>query len=589
MRATAAALRYTVISAETHHNTPMLSRLPLAPRAGFAGRVCALAIALFAVRAGAAEHELRVLHHQAIQVSSRPEAGSSEHLSFQAYGRRFDLNMAPNERIRRAITTPGSTTMPLEGTVEGVPGSWVRITRSPSGWRGMLYDGQELYAIEAAQDIAGSTDEALNVSGAAPVIYRLADALLPPDEVLACEVVQPDADPPTAASAFQSMVSELHIQAAQLAPMKQVRVGVVGDFEFATLLSTGASPEDTIISRMNIVDGIFSSQLGVKISLAPSVIFTTSSDPFTKSKASDLLTEVRNYRRSSSAQMALGLTHLMTGRDLDGDTVGIAFIGSVCQGSSASSLSEGRRSSLTASLIAAHEIGHNFGAPHDGESGACASTPQTFLMAPRLNGSDQFSACSITQMTPTVNNASCLSAYIPPDVSLEVTTPSPQATIGTAFTASFVVRATGDDASMDVSATASIPTGLTLNSVTSAGATCTTGAGSATCSFGTMTAGDAREVDLDLTSDTAGSLLVNVTLASTNDAISSNNSGSLSVTSAGTPAPPPPPPPTGGGGGGNTGTASGGGGGGGGALDVTTLIMMFGVLLLVQRRRVRAR
>ena len=49
------------------------------------------------------------------------------------------------------------------------------------------------------------------------------------------------------------------------------------------------------------------------------------------------------------------------------------------------------------------------------------STPQTFLMAPRLNGSDTFSACSIAQMQPTVNNASCLSTYDPPDVSLEVT------------------------------------------------------------------------------------------------------------------------------------------------------------------------
>jgi hypothetical protein len=350
-------------------------------------------------------------------------------------------------------------------------------------------------------------------------------------------------------------------------------------------MSTGSSPEDTIISRMNIVDGIFSSQLGVKISLAPSTLFTMPTDPFTKSKASDLLTELRSYRRSSPTQMSLGLTHLMTGRDLDGDTVGIAYIGSVCQGSTASSLSEGRRSSLTASLIAAHEIGHNFGSPHDGESGACASTPQTFLMAPRLNGSDQFSACSIAQMTPTVNNASCLSAYFPPDVSLDLTTPAPQATMGTAFTASFVVRATGDDASMDVSATASIPTGLTLNSVSSTGATCTNGAGTATCSFGTMSAGDAREVDLNLTSTAAGSLAVNVALASANDASPGNNTGALNVTSTGTP-PPPPPPPSSGGGGGNTGSASGGGGGGG-SLDLTALVTLLGVSLLAMRRRVR--
>src|SRR5262249_20458374 len=159
------------------------------------------------------------------------------------------------------------------------------------------------------------------------------------------------------------------------------------------------------------------SQLGVKISLAPPTLFRTTNDPFTKTKASDLLSELKTYHQGSAAQLALGLSHLMTGRDLDGDTVGIAYIGTVCDGANASSLSEGRRPTTQSALIAAHEIGHNFGAPHDGETGACASTPQTFLMAPRLNGSDQFSACSIQQIQPFLSRR-CLTAYVPPDAAL---------------------------------------------------------------------------------------------------------------------------------------------------------------------------
>ncbi|MGH8308590.1 MAG: M12 family metallo-peptidase, partial [Steroidobacteraceae bacterium] len=58
---------------------------------------------------------------------------------------------------------------------------------------------------------------------------------------------------------------------------------------------------------------------------------------------------------------------------------------------------------------AAHEIGHNFDAPHDGDTGAaCASTPQSFLMAPRLNGSQQFSSCSIDQMARLATSGWCL-------------------------------------------------------------------------------------------------------------------------------------------------------------------------------------
>ena len=66
-------------------------------------------------------------------------------------------------------------------------------------------------------------------------------------------------------------------------------------------------------------------------------------------------------------------------------------------------------------LIAAHEMGHHFGAPHDGEAGACRSTPQTFLLAPRLSQSDQFSACGVQQIQPAITTATCLTAYIPPD------------------------------------------------------------------------------------------------------------------------------------------------------------------------------
>ena len=208
-------------------------------------------------------------------------------------------------------------------------------------------------------------------------------------------------------------------------------------------------------------------------------------------------------------------------------------------------------------------------------------------MAPRLNGSNQFSACSISQMQPTVNNASCLSAYIPPDVGLEISTPTPPATVGTSLVASFIVHATGDDASQDVSVTATVPAGLTIQSVTANGTTCTSGAGAASCSFGTLAAGDSRQVDMTLMPIDVGTLVVNLSLESTNDAESSNNSGTISVASTGTPVTPPPSTPPSNGGGGATSTASGGGGGGG-SLDATTLLAMVGVLLFAIRRRGRA-
>ena len=566
----------------------MLSHVQLRPELGcsrFGRGSCRLTLATFVALAlphvATAAGDFRVMHHQAVQITSRAQVGAQEHVSFEAYGRRFELSVAPNERIRRAMTDGNTTIVPLQGTVDGIKNSWVRITRGAGGWRGMIFDGQSLYAIEPAADIAAATVEPLTVSGTAPVVYRLDDALLPVDQ-MSCEIVQPNA-PSTAADAFASLTHELKAQAAtaELTATKQVRVGVVGDFEFANLFASGTAgtPEEAVIARMNIVDGIFTSQLGVKISLAPTQIFRNADDPFSQSVAGNLLSQLRTYRSGSQAQLALGLTHLMTGRDLDGDTVGIAYIGSVCDGANAASLSEGRRTTTQSALIAAHEIGHNFGAPHDGETGACQSTPQTFLMAPRLNGSDQFSACSITQIQPYINNSRCLTAYNPPDVGLEAPTSPVPAQTGTAFVTSFVVRAFGDDPSSSVSVTATLPTTVTITSVNANGGTCTSGAGTATCTLGTLAAGDTRQVDMNLTATVNGSLSVSLQLDSSNDGNPANDTGTITISASGSPVSPTPPP---------TGGSSSGGGGGGGRVDLGVLAMLLAVVGMRGRRWVEA-
>jgi hypothetical protein len=521
----------------------------------------------------------RVLHHESVHVLTEKGTGANERMTFNAYGRRFALTMAPNERIRRGVPSTSGQTLPLQGTVEGLPGSWVRITRSASGLRGMMFDGQDMYAIEPAAEAAAVTVQPLIAADGETVVYRLADAMMPV-ETMTCEVVKPDSTPdtpPTAADALEALSSELHtFQIAAVAAMKQVRVGVIGDFEFVSQF-TNSTPEDAIVSRMNIVDGIFSTQLGVKISLATPTLFRSSTDPFTKSNASELLTELSSYRQGSPAQRQLGITHLMTGRNLDTTTVGIAYINGLCSAKFGTSLSQSNLNTTQAALIAAHEIGHNFGAPHDGES-PCQSTPTTFLMAPQLNGSDQFSACSVQQMQNQVNTGNCLTAYVPPDASIQVPTSTLNATVNTPVVASFVVRATGDDASANVNVMVTLPTSVTVQSVSANGGTCTNGAGTASCSIGTLAAGDSRQVDLNVTPTEAGTLTLNLSVDSSNDPNSSNDTGTITIV-ASTTTPTEPPPSNGGG----TGSASGGGGGGG-SFDYLALSFL-GVMVIGTARR----
>jgi hypothetical protein len=527
----------------------------------------------------------RILHHEAVQVTSEKGVGTAERMSFNAYGRHFDLNLTPNERIRRGLPTGVSGTMPLAGSVDGLAGSWVRVTRSASGLRGMLFDGRDLYAIEPAAEASAATVQPLRASDGDTVVYRLSDALMPV-ESMSCEVAKADGTPETpvtAADAFKQLSTELQtFETAEVNVTRQVRVGVVADYEFTTQFQN-STPEDAIVARMNIVDGIFSTQLGVKVALGTPTLFRSATDPFTASSAKSLLDEVRTYRFGSDAQRQYGITHLMTGRDLDTTTVGIAYQGTVCQEQFGASLSQSGLSTTQAALIAAHEIGHNFGAPHDGE-GACASSPQTFLMAPQLNGSDQFSSCSISQIQAVISQASCLRAYTPPDARIDVPSQPVMGTAAAALVASFGVTASGDDASTNVNVSVSIPAGVTVNSASVNGGTCQTGANnSVSCAIGMLGGGDSRQVDLNLTPASAGTLTLNATVSSSNDPNSSNDSGAITVNVAASNSAPVTPPPTGG-----STSGSGGGGGGGGSLDVSLLSFLgLATLIGLFRRRLR--
>ena len=82
---------------------------------------------------------MRILHHEAMKLVASDAGGRA--LGFEAYGRRFDLRLERNDRMRfvDATRTPGVEA--LRGTVEGMPGSWVRLTRTPAGMFGLFSAG----------------------------------------------------------------------------------------------------------------------------------------------------------------------------------------------------------------------------------------------------------------------------------------------------------------------------------------------------------------------------------------------------------------------------------------------------------------
>ena len=449
-------------------------------------------------------------------------AAESRLLSFDALGRRYDLELEPNDRLlseaaRRRLPPDVAV---YRGKVAGLEASWVRLVVAGGVPSGVVWDGSEMLAIETPGDSAVESD--------VPVIYRLKDTYVTPGS-MSCGT---ERGARSGAAAYTLLVDELKTGMAQAAAADlQLDLGVVGDFElFEHFGSSVAETEEAILTRLNVVDGIYSEQLGVQLRVEELHVFPTEADAFTdESDAETLLDEVAAYRRDTPAQSAQGLTHLYTGRDLDTTTVGIAYLDTLCHPLGVG-LSEGWRGSLTAGLVAAHEIGHNFGAEHDAEEGSvCADTPAGFLMEASVNGSDMFSQCSIDTISPKIEGASCIAASPTVDMSISLDGDQGPVLLGAEVSLTFTASNAGGQSATNVVVEIGVPDNVTFESASTEFGTCTSGAGIVDCTYGTVPGNGERSVTVIATASAVGSGTFTATVSSDTDVDPDNNEESVTL------------------------------------------------------------
>ena len=459
------------------------------------------------------------------------KAGAGEELRglrFDAYGRRFELSMDRNVRLTHQLPAKASASSLrlYRGSIENMPGSWVRLAIDGGRMRGMLWDGGELYVVEAAQAMRDATLTPIADDDAGTVIFRLGDVLME-SGATSCGT---DAKAQKGTAAYAALLGELKGGTAIMqsaGATLRLELSAMGDVQFLQRYRNEQTARDEILLRLNNIDGIFSSQLGVEIQVPTIVLAGPQDDPFSSAtNASTLLAELAALRKRSVELNARGLTHLFTGRDLDGTTVGIGYLNSVCHREYGAALTEvSNRGSWIESLIAAHEIGHNFGAVHDGTE-ECASTPtDTYLMSPSVSGSDRFSQCSLGIMRPRVATASCITDLPPANVSVPADLGTVRHPVSASFDWQVTVSNTGGSSALDVRAELLVPPPVSVDDAFVTGGSCTSGAGMIICQIGNMAGGSTRAVQLVLRSDVVAANSISVRISAQNEAPAGDNVG----------------------------------------------------------------
>lgn len=322
----------------------------------------------------------------------------------------------------------------FRGQLVDYPESWVRLSLVGHELSGVVFDGTELWLVEDTgfETFNPALEGNSKQMAKELIVYRARDLhmheyvddgghMIPMDEE--STPVEPQ----------EKMMSQLKdIAKAQGASMLALPVTIVTDVEFNR--THGELASAVVMERVNIVDGIFTEQIGISIQLEHLELLQDN-DVLTSTDPSILLNGDldANWQLPPEAQPGFaqflnggagkdipvtGLAHLFTGKNLNGNVLGKANMGGwgssvVCSREYGIGVNQSVTSDVTSALVFAHELGHNFNACHDndrdcGDYICCPSGTESGIMTSPLNGSQFFSECSLNMIEPALSSASCL-------------------------------------------------------------------------------------------------------------------------------------------------------------------------------------
>ncbi|HLT37979.1 MAG TPA: M12 family metallo-peptidase [Enhygromyxa sp.] len=305
---------------------------------------------------------------------------------------RNDRLLAPDARVVRdgVALTPeqAGLKIPYRGYVLGDPNSWIRIRVTDSGFEGLVSMDEGLW------DVRESDDGEIMMAPA-----DIADYVDSPNHGHhACATT----DARAAHATYLNLGEHFgeHGPGTAKAGCKQIDIALVADYTHVAKLGGASASENEMLKRINETDGIYRADLNYGFSVKEIRTLASSGGPSFNQKGAGALPldQFSDYKKSQLPE--LGLAHLFVARTTSG-TVGLAWIGSTCSERKGTGVSNYLGKGKASTIIVAHEIGHNFGSPHD-----ASNAP--YIMAPSVDASvTEFSNNSESKIHAHVGSVSC--------------------------------------------------------------------------------------------------------------------------------------------------------------------------------------